>query len=105
MKAAEGMQAPTHTDFPGDYIPRDAVSLCVAELTLCWRTTTLAVVEDTSRLCYFGNDGFCDMCAGWDCTIVDGEIVRVPCAHGCTEGVLKPPQQVTDDHTRRKDIS
>ena len=53
--------------------------------------------DDLARLCYYCNEGWCSFCDGWDTTVIHGQIVRVPCDHGCTESGRKPPQRVIPD--------
>ena len=48
------------------------------------------VVQMPDRLCYSCNEGCCAYCSGWDRTVVNGEVVLVPCTHDCRTGKRKP---------------
>lgn len=54
------------------------------------------------RLCYYCNEGRCALCNGWDRTVVDGQIVEVPCAHGCRQQARKRNQRADHDGERLK---
>jgi hypothetical protein len=61
------------------------------------------IVDMPDRLCYSCNEGHCARCNGWDRTVIDGEIVLVPCYHECRASEQRKPNQRVATSAIRKD--